>query len=145
MAADETVVEAVRTQNAKRVPLEQIKKLDGDWRGATGVADFMKVYLDNDASKALRKHAAANKAINEAFAMDDQGAIVATTSRTSDYWQGDEEKWSKSFDGGRGAEFIDKASFDESTQSYSVQVSIPVMTNDQAIGALTIGVSLDQL
>ena len=37
-----------------------------------------------------------------------QGALIAATQRTSDYWQGDEAKWQRSFAGGAGSEFIDR-------------------------------------
>ena len=40
---------------------------------------------------------------------------------------------------------VAKVKFDDSTQSYLVQVSVPVKDGDQAIGAITIGVDLDAL
>ena len=117
IAGDEAVLKAIKAQNAKKVPLDQIKALDDDWKKATGVTPAMKPFLENDAAAALKKHAAETPAIAEAFAMDDQGALVATISKTSDYWQGDEAKWTKSFAACAGDEFIDKASFDESSKA----------------------------
>ena len=52
------------------------------------------------------------------------------TDKTSDYWQGDEAKFKKSFNGGAGAVFVDDVSFDKSSQTYSVQVSVPVKEGD---------------
>lgn len=77
--------------------------------------------------------------------MDNQGAIVAMTNKTSDYWQGDEAKFQKSFNGGEGAINIGKEKFDDSAQAYLVQVSIPILDGDKAVGALTIGVNLGKL
>ena len=79
--------------------------------------------------------------------MDRQGNIVAESNKTSDYWQGDEDKFVKSFADGKGAIFIDKPSFDESIQTYLVQVSIPIFDPDMggAIGAMTVGVNLEAL
>ena len=77
--------------------------------------------------------------------MDNQGANVAMTDKTSDYWQGDEAKFQKAFNGGAGAVFIDAVKFDESAQAYLVQVSVPVMDGDQAIGAITMGIDVDKV
>ena len=77
--------------------------------------------------------------------MDDQGANVAMTNKTSDYWQGDEAKWQESFKDGVGAVHVGDIEFDESADDYLVQVSVPVMKSGKAIGAITVGVNLDLL
>ena len=43
------------------------------------------------------------------------------------------------------ATHIGKVKFDKSAQAYLVQVSVPVIDAGAAIGALTIGVNLDEL
>jgi hypothetical protein len=60
-------------------------------------------------------------------------------------WQGDEAKFIKSYNDGKGAVFVDKVKFDESTKVPQVQVSLPVLDGNKVIGAITIGVSLDNL
>ena len=40
---------------------------------------------------------------------------------------------------------IGDVEFDESAQAYLVQVSVPVMEGGSAIGAITIGINLDEL
>jgi len=72
--------------------------------------------------------------------MDAQGALVCATGATSDYWQGDEAKWIRAFDGGKGATFIDRPRRDDSAAENLAQISIPVMEKDHAIGVLTVGV-----
>ena len=64
---------------------------------------------------------------------------------TSDYWQGDEAKFKRSFNSGQGQIFVDEVEFDESSQVYVVQVSVPVMDGDRAIGAITFGIDVDQI
>jgi len=49
------------------------------------------------------------------------------TNKTSDYWQGDEAKFTESFKGGSGAVHIGDVEFDQSAQAYLVQISVPVM------------------
>jgi len=59
------------------------------------------------------------------------------TNKTSDYWQGDEVKWQESFKGGAGAVHIGEIEFNGSAQDYLVQISVPVVEGDKAIGAKT--------
>jgi hypothetical protein len=39
---------------------------------------------------------------------------------------------------------VDEVEFDESTQAYLVQVSVPVMDGGRAIGAITFGIDVDK-
>jgi hypothetical protein len=72
----------------------------------------------------------------EAFVMDNQGANVAMTDKTSDYWQGDEPGRSRSRAG--RALSMSAMSSSDSTQTYTVQVSVPVMDGGKAIGAINV-------
>jgi hypothetical protein len=65
------------------------------------------------------------------------------SDRTSDYWQGDEAKWQKSFNGGKGAVFFDERKFDSSAKAVIIQVSVPVIDQGKVIGALTVGVKAE--
>lgn len=56
-----------------------------------------------------------------------------------------EDKFIAAYDHGRGGIYISEAKFDRSTQTYLVQVSVPVMDGDIAIGAITVGINLDLL
>lgn len=143
IAADPAVVAAVKARNARKVPLAEIQRVDGAWRATRGPDERMRVLMDNDCARALKGAQAARREISEAFVMDDRGANVCMTNRTSDYWQGDEAKWKESF--GRSAAFVDEPAYDESAQAYLVQVSVPVMAGGEAIGAVTVGINLARL
>ena len=117
-----------------------------------GVDEWIGSFLNNPCADRLKK--AQKEAVKgerslyaEIFVMDKQGCIVAETDKTSDYWQGDEDKFVKSFAGGEGAVFIDKPAFDESTRGYLIQVSVPVLDpqTEEAIGAMTAGIDLDYM
>ncbi|WP_224364352.1 PDC sensor domain-containing protein [Hyalangium versicolor] len=139
------LIQAVRAQNARRLTPGAIQKMDVEWVTSTGIPAFMRPYLEGPCADLLRKTQQQLPAIAEAFVMDNQGALVASTQRTSDYWQGDEDKWQRSFASGAGNEFVDQPEFDESLQAYAVQISLPVMDGGKAIGAVTFGISLDTL
>lgn len=110
-----------------------------------GIADYMQALMDNECGKYLRKIQASAPYYAEIFVMDNLGANVAMSDKTSDYWQGDEAKFIKSYNDGKGAVFVDDVKFDDSTQDYLVQVSVPVKDGDKVIGAITFGISVDKI
>ena len=145
MGKDPKVVAAVKAQNAKGQTLDQIKAADEKWKATAGADAFISSILENDLSKYLRQIQETKEYLAEIFVMDNQGANVAMTDKTSDYWQGDEAKFKKSYAGGTGAVFVDDVEFDDSTQAYVAQVSVPVLEGGKAIGAITFGVEVEKV
>ena len=74
-----------------------------------------------------------------------RGLNVAASAVTSDYWQGDEAKWQETFLAGPGASHVSEIEEDESTQTFQVQVSLPVVDGGSPIGAITLGVDIERL
>lgn len=142
---DPIIIETVKLANAKGQSLNQIKQMDEKWKNTPGVADFMQAMMDSPCGKRLRELQKTASYYSEIFVMDNQGANVAMTDKTSDYWQGDEAKFQKSFNGGKGAVFVDEVEFDDSSQIYLVQVSVPVVDNGKVIGAVTFGIDVEQI
>ena len=85
--------------------------------------------------------------ITEIFVMDDKGLNVGQSDVTSDYWQGDEAKWQKTYQVGPDAIHISDVEQDESTQRFQSQLSLPVVDPDtkKPIGAVTIGIDVENL
>ena len=138
-ATDPLIINTVRKQNAKAADMEKIKQIDKKWI-AGEENKFIKSVLNSNASKFLRKKVRSNKLLySEAFLCDRQGALVGAFPRTSDYWQGDEKKFTDCFDKGNSRVLIGPLEFDQSTKSYSVQVSVPVRNADNTIGVLIVG------
>ena len=144
-STDPIIVAAVKAQNALGQSLDEIKAKDKKWMDTAGVDDFMKSKMTSECGTHLAGVLDSAKYFAEIFVMDNQGANVAMTGKTSDYWQGDEAKFQKSFAGGSGAVFIDEVKFDDSSQAYLVQVSVPVTEGGKAIGAITFGINVDEL
>ena len=127
------------------ITLDSIKVRDAEWRIYDGVDEQMQALMSNPAAKKLLEMEQTEAFYFELFLMDNQGANVAMTNKTSDYWQGDEAKWKQSYNDGKGAVHIGDVEFDESAQDYLVQISVPIKDGEATIGALTIGVNLDIL
>jgi hypothetical protein len=142
VAQDPVVVREVKRQNARRTPLASIQRVDEQWRSSPETTAFGRRLLGNDCSEQLRKKRL-SRGVVESFVMDNQGALVGASQRTSDYWQGDEALWSVPFE--QQKVLRGKPTFDESTQSYVIQVSLPVKDGRRVIGAVTFGISLLEL
>ncbi len=145
MALNPTVIRATRRQNSEKVSLDEIKKRDGDWKSTKELTHFKRSLQENDAGRFLKRVIGLNKSFNEAFVTDNKGANVAAFPATSDYWQGDEEKWTASYNKGIGQIFIGPLEFDDSTKTYAVQISAPLYDRGATIGVLVVGVTLDYL
>lgn len=142
VAQDPVVVREVKRQNARRTALAYIQRMDEQWRASPEPTAFGRRVLGNDCSELLRKKRL-GKGVIESFLMDNQGALVGASHRTSDYWQGDEALWSVPFE--QQKVLRGKPTFDESTQSYVIQVSLPVRDGRRVIGAISFGISLLEL
>ena len=150
--ADPVVVNAIKAQNAKHAGLSQseIDRLDKTWRAETGASS--KPMIDKVLANQLSAFLAARKndaqgLVTEVFVMDNQGLNVGQSDMTSDYWQGDEAKFKKSFGAGPNALFIDEVEKDESTQTFQSQLSMSIVDDatGEVIGAITVGINVEQL
>lgn len=151
-AAEPELIAAITQANTARAALtqSQIDELDQKWRAEEGaeihptIDDIMK----NPASAKLASFCdAQNSLVTEMILMDNKGLNVALCDPTSDYWQGDEAKWRKTFPVGPGAVFVDELEQDDSTRKFQLQTSVTVVdpVSGQAIGALTVGLDADAL
>ena len=148
---DPVIIEAIKAQNAANANLGQadIDALDKKWRAEVDGSDHSMIdgVLGNALSKFLQeKKAASNGKIAEIFVMDAKGLNVGQSDPTSDYWQGDEGKFQKSFGAGKDAVFVDDIEKDESTQALQSQASVTISDDKGSpIGAITVGVNVDAL
>jgi hypothetical protein len=104
--------------------------------------------LGNEASKYLAGVQAESAGLfTEIFATDAMGLNAAQSTVTSDYWQGDEDKFTLSFGAGADAVALGEVEQDESTQTFQSQVSITITdpATGAPIGSITAGVDLSML
>ncbi|ETX30607.1 PDC sensor domain-containing protein [Roseivivax isoporae] len=146
-ASDPELVAAVQASNVRHAGMAEadLLALDVAWRAEVGAATAPTIgaVADSAASGILRAAVAASGGrITEIILMDDHGMNAAISAVTSDFWQGDEPKFQETFP--TGAVHASEVEFDESTQIYQVQISMPFTTADGvAIGAVTVGVDVD--
>ena len=149
--SDAVVIGAIKDQNGKTASYSDadIQKLDKQWRAEVDAASkplIDSVLKDPLSAFLAKKKEAAGGVITEVFVTDAKGLNVGQSDVTSDYWQGDEAKWQKTFLVGPDAIFVDKVEKDESTQALQSQVSVTIKDDTgKAIGAITLGINVDGL
>lgn len=65
----------------------------------------------------------------EIFITDKYGGLVATTGRTSDFYQADEAWWQEAFNVGFGAVFVDVPQNDQSTGVLGLTIAAPIFNS----------------
>lgn len=149
-ASNPVLVDAIRAQNREHAGLSQadIDALDQTWRAEVGTdgSGIIGRVIENAAAEFLRGRVdAAGGMITEVFIMDAHGLNVAASAVTSDYWQGDEAKFSETYPRGAGAVHISEVEFDESSQTYQSQVSVAIVdpATSEVVGAMTVGLNAE--
>ncbi|MBW4708236.1 cache domain-containing protein [Roseobacter sp. YSTF-M11] len=144
------VTNAIIAQNAETAgaSITQIEEWDTAWRAQVGQATqpLIDEVMGRPLSATLKEQVAESGGrITEIFVMDALGLNVAASGVTSDYWQGDEDKYAKSYGVGAGAVFVDEVEFDESSQTYQGQVSFTITdpSSGEIIGAMTVGLNAE--
>ena len=145
------VIDALRRQNEDHRLLSQtdIETLDARWRAETLSVDqpLIDRLLANELSRFLYDIQVQHHGLfTEIFVVDNRGLNVGQSDVTSDYWQGDEDKWQRTFLVGPDAIFIGGVEEDESTQQFQSQVSIAIADPQTglAIGSITVGIDVDR-
>jgi hypothetical protein len=139
-------VKGVVAQNGKKMTAEEIKKIDDEWQKAETELPIQKEKLNNDCAKEIIRLAKELKVIGETFVMDNQGGNVGQNALTSDYMQGDEPKWQKSYAEAKGGVDVAESKFDKSANTVEQKVSLPIIdATGNVIGAVCWGIRVDQL
>ncbi len=140
-AANPIVVQAVEKQN-------QIGPLPGmdnaKWKLIRRSDALINEFQTNAAAQYLKSMQAKSKvAISEAFLSAAKGEKVAFIEKTSSYIHQGQAKFDLPFTTGKA--WQGKPEFDESTQTYAIQIAVPVLSASKPIGVLVVGINLSQL
>ena len=148
IATDRLTQEAVKSANATHsADPADIARLDQQWRAADAAGSdadpLVAGVLSNDLAVELRRFRDSFPEHVEIFVTDRNGLSIAYTNRTSDYYQADEGWWQAAYNNGQGAVFIGQPEFDESSQTYSVNMAAPLYADDGQSVAGVVRTTLD--
>ena len=146
LMADAGVRAAIETGNAAHGGLSEYEliALDRVWRHETGESDRPTIETVVAGPGAERLHAMMERgggALTEIIIMDNRGMNAAVSNVTSDFWQGDEEKFLLTFGESPDALHVEDLEFDESTGRFQLQVSRTLVDpiTGLPVGAVTFG------
>lgn len=142
----------VRTQAAAASALPgdaaKIREADQAWI-ASATAEAQRLGIPTaPASEYFREIASGDPAYREILLADREGRLVASSSLPSDYYQGDEAWWKEAYgDGFSGRHHVGDVTWDDSTQSYSLEVAVPVIPRDggRLVGVLKVSADAREL
>lgn len=136
LASDPGLLKAVQAKNSAREPLDEVRKRDAEWVGNSRLA-LRQQLTSSPCAQRLRDLTKHDPLVVEVILMDAQGANVCSSRETSDYWQGDEAKFQKTY-GANKEIFLDEPTLDASSGTYAIQLSVLVANGKDRAGALTL-------
>lgn len=141
---DPQLVALAARSNSSPQEIATLKAMDERWKKKQNIEPFVKSLMASPASRRLAVLLGKHPYLPEAFVMDAQGTIIGETNRTSTYWKGEQEKFTAAYANGAGAIWYGTLEFDESTNTNSVQISVPLAKGGKAIGAICFTVNVDE-
>ena len=142
IARDSSIHSAASASNARFEPPDLVRRRDALWI-ANARDPLRQAIVQAPCSAKVREMVKDDPFVVEAFVMNDRGTLVCSTIETSDYWQGDEAKWQRTFVDGKDP-FVEEPAFDASSGKYAIQVSVPIAEAGTRIGAVTLTLKLNR-
>ena len=115
--------------------------LDQQWIKASDSDPLIQSRLVTNTAQDFEEYRTTFPSNLELLMTDKYGGLVAASNRVTDYYQADEDWWQKAWNNGQGATYVGQPEFDESAQSYSLVIAIPIYAHSpsglkQAIGVI---------
>ena len=148
ISQNKNLIQEVKKQNGQNLTSTTITRRDKEWVSSPQMNELKSNISLSLVSRFLRSKIeyGENKGIfSELFVTDKVGALVAAYPLTSDYYQGDESKWIKSFNDGDCRIGIDSPDYDWSSDRKAIQVALPIFDQSRTcIGLLIAGIRINR-
>ena len=138
-AADATIVKAVKAQNEK-MPAELADMNQDKWKGLGILDPLVRSFTKNEAAGVIK--AKKTDSVSEAFLSAADGTKIAFLTKPSNWSHKGKPKHDVPMSGKTWQGAVE---VDESTGLRQVQVAVPVLDGDKAIGSLVVGLDLTKL
>lgn len=106
--------------------LAQMEQRDEQWLTAADNDPLVTAVLEHPLTPELWEFKNIFPENVEIFITDRYGGLIASTNRTSDYYQADEEWWQEAYGEGFGGTHIGNPAFDESSNTLAINLAIPL-------------------
>lgn len=144
------VLLSLEASNERYANIDQaaIDALDEQWKAEREVQDqpLITAVLSSPLSNYLTRIQSDSQGLFTAvFVMDGSGLNAGQSAITSDFWQGDEAKWQKTYQVGPDAVFIDEIEINEDTGAEIAQLNMAIAQDGKVVGAITVDVNVTEL
>lgn len=131
----------------KKMSQADIKKLDEEWIASKKITKVIKGFMTNKLAAYLLEFQEENEGFAEIFITGIKGVNLAQTNKTSDYYQGDESWWTSAFNDGKGAEVKGEVEYDDSANTESIAIAIPVYNSagKKVIGIIKVVIDITSI
>lgn len=115
----------------------QIQQTEARWPSLDPKGGELAPFIECPLARELREFQKRHPLCAEIFCTDRKGRLIASTGKTSDYWQADEDWWVQAMKLTEGRTWLEGLLFDHSSGTFALDVSMPVFARDgQPVGAL---------
>ncbi|HSK10947.1 MAG TPA: cache domain-containing protein [Vicinamibacterales bacterium] len=125
-----------------------VRRYDRQWQEERVIPEALAALTRNSASLFLAEAGRNDQTYRELLLADRNGRLVAASGMTTDYYQGDEEWFSRTFaEGNKGVLNVGGVSWDESAGTWALEISVPVVDPDgkQLAGVLKAVVDIREM
>lgn len=148
LSLNKFVQDSVEQANLEGTPdLARLNSLDNQWKNASDQSLLIQNVLNNELAGELLELQERLPQYAELFVTDQYGAVIASTGRTSDYYQADEEWWQGAWNNGDGDLYISQPVYDESAGIYAIEIALPIPAHNrpELVGVLRATVSINEV
>src|SRR4029434_5140927 len=97
-----------------------VDAIEARWPTMAADDPFMRAILTNEIAGQLNSFRALHQAFAEILVTDGNGRLLASTDKTSDYWQADEEWWQRGFSLPLRSHYVEGIQYAASARDFSL-------------------------
>ena len=133
IANDPEVIKLIALANEKnaRYTPKEIMEIDQQWQETEGVDLFVVSLITNDLAEKLKAFQKKHRTLVEIFITDQRGLLIASTNKTSDFFQGDERWWQEIYELKDPKGFWGDVAYDESALAEAVPLYLAIFDDKQ--------------
>lgn len=120
--------QAAAAGSAQPEEANRTAELDKEWQKDSATSASKSGLLNTPSSRFLTELVKNDSTYREVLVTDRYGRLVAASNVTSDYFQADEDWWTRAFDNGRGRISVSDVRLDESANVYAFEIAVPVLS-----------------
>lgn len=125
-----------------RPSLEQISEREQRW---TSTDYDSNPHVDQNLNQKLKQWLPRHPAIREIIVMGAGGETLAAMPKPTDYWQGDEIKWTATQSLSINDLLVEPIAYDQSTNQFIAHVGWALSDQGRQVGAISLGIAIEQL